>query len=303
MALDFTKMHGAGNDFVVLDRRHDARPLDAALIARLADRRRGVGFDQLLTIEPPRSIGAMASYRVWNTDGSMAQQCGNGARCLVAWLARDRARRGAASPAASTSAARAPTADAPAGAAAALTLDGPAGPIHATVDGERIRVDMGVPRFAPAEVPFRPAGTGSADAQAHRIELRGGPIEIGVASIGNPHALIVVDGDVSRAPVETLGPALECHAAFPERVNVGFAQVRDRAHVSLRVYERGVGETLACGSGACAAAAILRRRGLVEARVEVTLPGGTLTIEWQGEGAPLWMSGPATFVFEGQWTE
>ena len=275
-ALRFTKMHGAGNDFVVLDRRNDATPLDPQDIARIGDRHRGVGFDQLLTIEAPTSIDAVASYRIWNQDGSQALQCGNGVRCIVAWLAR-------------------------AGAVARgerLRLDGPAGGVEATIDARgQVRVAMGVPRFDPVAVPF----VADADAKTHTLDVDGESVEIGVASMGNPHALLVVD-DVATAPVERLGPRIERHARFPRRVNVGFAQLVDRGAIRLRVFERGVGETLACGSGACAAAAILRRRNLLDERVAVTLPGGTLAIEWAGEGEPLWMSGPATFVFEGELT-
>ncbi|HET7842754.1 MAG TPA: diaminopimelate epimerase [Xanthomonadales bacterium] len=273
MATAFTKMHGAGNDFVVVDRRRVDVPLPPDRVRALGDRHTGVGFDQLLTLERAREPGSVAAYRIYNTDGSDAEQCGNGVRCLVAWLARD----GAV-------------------AAGRVRLDGPAGPVDCEIapDG-RVRVAMGVPRFAPAEVPFDAA----ADAPLHAVELDGTRVELGVASMGNPHAVLEV-ADAANAPVATLGPALERHVRFPQRVNVGFAQVLARDAIRLRVFERGVGETLACGSGACAAVAVLARRGRVGQRVAVTLPGGTLDIEWAGDGAPIVMSGPTAFVYEGR---
>ena len=275
MSLNFTKMHGAGNDFVVLDRRTFRVPLEAALVARMADRHRGVGFDQLLTLEPPTRADCDAAYLIWNADGSAARQCGNGVRCLVAWLAR-----------AEGSGPR------------ELRLEGPAGVVACRIDATgAVHVDMGVPRFAPREVPFDAAS----DAFEHEIEATGERLRVGVASMGNPHAVLEV-ADVDNAPVARLGPALESHPRFPDRCNVGFAQRVDDRQIRLRVYERGVGETLACGTGACAAVAVLRRRGLLGDDVAVELPGGTLRIAWQGEGAPLWMSGPAAFVFEGIWT-
>lgn len=273
MSLRFTKMHGIGNDFVVVDRRGNAAPLDPALVRAIGDRHTGVGFDQLLTVEDARAPGSRASYGIYNSDGTTARQCGNGVRCIVAWLHRDAPIEGA------------------------IRLDGPAGPVSCErlPDG-RIRVDMGVPRFAPAELPFDAVG----DADLHGLEIDGARVAIGIASMGNPHAVLEVD-DVDLAPVAAWGPAIERHARFPDRANVGFAQVIDRHAIRLRVFERGVGETLACGSGACAAAAVLIRRGRVDAPLAVTLPGGTLEIAWAGEGQPLWMTGPAAFVFEGTW--
>lgn len=274
MVLSFTKMHGAGNDFIVVDRRADAVPLPGALIARMADRHFGVGFDQLLTLERPTRDDCEARYRVWNADGSSAQQCGNGVRCLVAWLAR-------------------------AGGAddRELRLEGPAGVVACRIDAAgMVHVDMGVPRFDPAAIPF----DAQVDALEHPLTVDGRDYRIGVVSMGNPHAVLVVD-DADLAPVAVLGPAIAAHPRFPERCNVGFAQIVGPGDLRLRVFERGVGETLACGSGAGAAVAVLRRRGMLAARVAVELPGGTLTIAWPGEGAALWMSGPATFVFEGNW--
>jgi diaminopimelate epimerase len=275
MALRFTKMHGIGNDFVVLDRRAQPGPLDPALVRAIGDRHTGVGFDQLMVLEPPRSAGSVAAYRIYNVDGSEARQCGNGLRCLVAWLHRERPLAGP------------------------VRLDGPAGPVRCEVlpDG-RIRADMGVPRFEPAAVPF--LADAEAEADAHALDVAGEPVAIGIASMGNPHALLEVP-DVDAAPVARLGPAIERHPRFPDRANVGFAQVMDCHAIRLRVHERGAGETLACGSGACAAAAILIRRGRVASPVAVTLPGGTLEIDWPGGDAPLWMVGPAAFVFEGTW--
>lgn len=273
MALRFSKMHGIGNDFVVLDRRADPGPLDPAMVRAIADRHTGVGFDQLLVLEPPRGAGSVASYRIYNGDGSEARQCGNGLRCIAAWLHRERPMSGL------------------------VRLDGPAGPVACEVlaDGQ-VRADMGVPRFDPAAVPF----VADARADAYPIEVAGETLSIGIASMGNPHAVLEV-ADVDAAPVARLGPALERHPRFPDRANVGFAQVVDRHAIRLRVFERGAGETRACGSGACAAAAVLIARGRVASPVAVTLPGGTLRIAWAGGEAPLWMAGPAAFVFEGTW--
>jgi len=273
-SLRFSKMHGAGNDFVVLDLRDGTPAPDAMLCRHLADRHAGVGCDQILTIEPPRSAGAVAAYGIWNSDGSAARQCGNGARCIAAWLVRD----GAAP-------------------ASGFVLDSPTG-THAVdaLGADRYRIAMGVPDFTPAHVPL--AGFDAAQ-DAYTLRVDGVALELGAVSMGNPHALLVVD-HVEAAPVAALGPALQHHPAFPDSVNVGFAHIASRERIRLRVYERGVGETLACGSGACAAAAILMRRGAVDRRVAVALPGGELTIEWPRDDAPLTMAGPAAFVFEGE---
>jgi diaminopimelate epimerase len=273
--LRFSKMHGAGNDFVLLDLRAGASPPSPALCRALADRHTGVGCDQILTVEPPRSAGAVASYRIWNADGSAAQQCGNGARCVAAWLRRDGAAVGAG-----------------------FALDSPSGlhPVE-VIDEDNFAIAMGVPQFAPAAIPLR----GHVEAQdEYALELDGAPLRFGAASMGNPHALVEVD-DVATAPVAAIGAALQGDAAFPQSVNVGFAEVVARDHIRLRVYERGVGETLACGSGACAAAAMLMRRGRVDRIVTVSLPGGDLRIAWPDDAAPVRMAGPATFVFEGEW--
>ena len=280
-ALRFTKMHGAGNDFVVLDRRGDPAPLSPALCRALADRHTGIGCDQILTVEPPRSVGAAAAYRIWNADGSPSQQCGNGARCVAAWILRDSAAR-----------------DPERCLAGRFALDSPAG-THAVeaLDLHHFRIAMGRAEFAPARIPLR--GFDAAQ-DLYTLELPGAQLRFAAVSMGNPHAVIEVD-DVAAAEVAAIGAALQADPAFPESVNVGFAQVLGRDRIRLRVYERGVGETLACGSGACAAAATLIRRGRVDRELAVELPGGTLRIAWPDDDAPIAMSGPAAFVFEGEW--
>jgi diaminopimelate epimerase len=272
----FTKMHGAGNDFVVLDLRDGRAPPDADLCRALADRHAGVGCDQILTIEAPRSAGAVASYRIWNADGSDARQCGNGARCIAAWLVRDGA----------------------APARGGFAIDSPAG-LHAVARDaqDRFEIDMGAPEFAPARIPL----AGFAHEQGeYALELDGEMLRFGAVSMGNPHALLEVDA-VDLAPVGHVGPKLQRSAAFPESVNVGFAQVLAPDRIRLRVYERGAGETLACGTGACAAVAVLARRGRVDAAngVAVSLPGGELRIRHDPRTLRIAMSGPAAFVFEG----
>ncbi|WP_133000347.1 diaminopimelate epimerase [Luteimonas arsenica] len=272
--LRFSKMHGAGNDFVVLDLRGGAPPPDAALCRLLADRHRGVGCDQVLTIAAPCSEGAVASYGIWNADGSPSQQCGNGARCVAAWLVRDGAASGD------------------------FVLDSPVASHRVRELGDAgFEIEMGAPVFAPAEIPL--AGVGG-DADDYAIEVVGRRLRLGAVSMGNPHAVIEVD-DIDAAPVTELGAALQQHPVFPQQCNVGFARVLDRGRIRLRVYERGVGETLACGSGACAAVAVLARRGRVDAAkgVDVELPGGTLRIHLGADGS-LYMAGPAAFVYEGE---
>jgi diaminopimelate epimerase len=277
VALRFSKMHGLGNDFVIVDCRAAPLALDAAAIRRLGDRHFGVGFDQLLTIERARDPGSAFAYGIWNTDGSRARQCGNGVRCVARWLAREGALAERTS----------------------VRLDSPSGPVAIELqDDGRVRAAMGQPDFALAGIPFI-ADHETRDAR-YRIDVAGREVEIGAVSIGNPHALVEVD-DVDAAPVEALGPQIEHASAFPERCNVGFAEVRSRSAIRLRVWERGVGETLACGSGASAAVAVLRRRGRVDNDVAVSVPGGELEIRWNGPGETLWMTGPATFVFEGEW--
>lgn len=275
-ALRFSKMHGAGNDFVVIDLRDGTPPPDAALASRLADRHFGVGCDQILTIENPRSAGAVASYRIWNSDGTPSQQCGNGARCVAAWLVRE-----------GTAGGQRFQVDSP---LATHTVE--------RIGSDRYAIAMGVPQFEPKLIPL--AGFTAAD--SYRQNLDGEAVEFGAVSMGNPHAVIEV-ADVDLSPVLAQGPALQNSEAFPESANIGFAQVVSRQRLRLRVYERGVGETLACGSGACAAAAVLMRRGRIDRSVDITLPGGDLHIDWPDDAAEVIMSGPAAFVFEGEWKQ
>ncbi len=274
--LPFTKMHGAGNDFVVLDLRAGMAPPDADLAARLADRHRGVGCDQILTIEPPRSEASVASYRIWNSDGSTSQQCGNGARCVAAWLVRDGAAQGEH-----------------------FLIDSPLR-THAVqrLGGDHYAVAMGKPEFEPERIPL--VGFPRAR-EEYAVSLQGENVRFGAVSMGNPHAVLEV-GSADAAPVERVGPLLQQHASFPESVNVGFAQVLDSGHARLRVFERGVGETLACGSGACAAAVVLMQRGRLRRDAVLSLPGGDLRIQWPEDAAEIVMSGPAAFVFDGEWT-
>ncbi|TDK22739.1 diaminopimelate epimerase [Luteimonas aestuarii] len=274
--LRFSKMHGAGNDFVVLDLRDGAPAPDAGLCRALADRHRGVGCDQILTIEPPRSASAVAAYGIWNADGSPSQQCGNGARCVAAWLVRDGAAHGDR-----------------------FVLDSPTRTHLAEVLGDgRYRVAMGVPEFMPARIPL--AGHDAAQ-DAYDVASDGeARVRFGAVSMGNPHAVIEVPA-VDDAPLQHIGGTLQQSRWFPESVNVGFAQVLSPDRIRLRVFERGVGETLACGSGACAAVAVLARQGRVGREVAVSLPGGELHIAWPGDDAPVTMAGPAAFVFEGEW--
>ena len=279
----FSKMHGAGNDFVVLDLLDGAAPPEATLCARMAHRHTGVGCDQLLTVEAPRSAGAVASYRIWNADGSPARQCGNGARCIAAWLVR----HGIAPP------------------AGRFAIESPAG-LHAVIRDASggFVIDMGAPQFAPPAIPLH----GLAEVQGeYAVDIDGESIHFGAVSMGNPHAVIEV-ADVAEAPVAAIGQALQRNPAFPESVNVGFAEIVAPDRIRLRVYERGVGETLACGSGACAAVAVLARRGRIDAAldVRVDLPGGNLRIRYdQAAQAPavdrILMGGPTAFVFEGEW--
>ena len=271
MSLHFTKMHGIGNDFVVLDCRTRPFTLDAAQIRRLGDRHTGVGFDQLLTIEPSRDASCLFYYGVYNTDGTMSGQCGNGVRCIAAWLRRAGVLN-----------------------AGSVQLESPSGPVAVELlDDGRVRVDMGEPRFAPDDILLHlPA------ADLYTLPAGDRAIEFGAVSMGNPHAVIEV-ADAASAPLASLGAALSKNGHFPQGCNVGFVQIVDRTQLKLRVWERGVGATLACGTGAGAAVAVLRRRGKVDAEVAVELPGGRLTIRWDGPQHALWMTGPAAFVYEG----
>ena len=275
MQLRFSKMHGIGNDFVVLDCRQRAFPLDAAQIRALADRHTGVGFDQLLSIEPARNPACAFYYGIWNADGSPSGQCGNGVRCVAAWLHR-------------------------AGALALgdnVMIESPSGPVTVRLLGaDEVTVDMGEPVFEPARIPF------AADAAADRYEIVAGDerLDIGAVSMGNPHAVVVVD-DLADPALQRLGPLLTNHPRFAQGANAGFVQRLGRGQLRLRVHERGAGWTRACGTGACAAMAVLHQRGDVADAVAVELPGGTLRIDWAGPGHTLWMTGPAAFAFEGEW--
>jgi diaminopimelate epimerase len=273
--LAFTKMQGLGNDFVVVDATRTPFALTAAQIRLLADRRFGVGCDQVLVVDPPPSADVDFGYRIFNADGGEVEQCGNGARCFVVFAR-----------------ARGLTAK------RAIRVATRSGVIEPRLedDGE-VTVDMGAPRFAPAEVPFV-GGTGAAE---EPLDVAGRTATITALSMGNPHAVQVVD-DVDAAPVASEGPLVERHPRFPARVNAGYMQVIDRATIRLRVFERGAGETLACGTGACAAVVAGRRRGLLDAVVRVHTRGGALTIRWDGDAAPVLMTGPAAIVFEGAWT-
>ncbi|MDE2306374.1 MAG: diaminopimelate epimerase [Gammaproteobacteria bacterium] len=274
MRLEFCKMQGLGNDFLVFDAPSGfrGRPLDPAMIRRLADRHLGVGFDQALMLEPPREAGQRVFYRVFNADGGEVEQCGNGARCVAALVhARDP------------------------GLGPEFLMASPGGPVRARIlDPDRISVEMGVPDFDPRALPME----APREALLYPLTIEDTTVQVGAVSMGNPHVVLEVE-DVDQAPVERLGPLLERHRAFPRRTNVGFLQIHDRRHVSLRVFERGVGETLACGTGTCAAVAVGRHRGLLDAQVEVALRGGRAEVRWPGEGEPLWLTGPATVVFTG----
>ncbi len=272
MKLTFTKMQGAGNDFVVLDGVRQPLNLNPEQFRFLADRHFGVGCDQILLVEPATRADCDFRYRIFNADGGEVEQCGNGARCFVRFV-RDHGltRKDEIQ---------------------VETLGGLIHPRLAT-DGE-VSVDMGVPRFEPKDIPFD-AGQRQ---PLYDLEVDGRTIQVSVLSMGNPHAVQVV-ADVDAAPVNTQGPKIERHPRFPKRVNAGYMQVVDRKHVRLRVWERGAGETLACGTGACAAVVAGRQSGLLDDTVKVSLPGGTLTVSWPGEGRPVILTGPAVTVYEG----
>jgi diaminopimelate epimerase len=267
----FTKMHGLGNDFIIFDAPAGGPP-DAETFRRLADRYTGIGFDQALMLEAPRRAGTAVYYRIFNADGREVEQCGNGARCIARALHE---RNGGQSP--------------------EFVLDSPGGLVQAKIQGALVSVTMGIPDFNPASLPFEASG----EAYVYPLAVGASEVEIGAVSVGNPHAVIRVPS-VADAPVGRLGPAIENHARFPKRTNVGFMEVVDRGHIRLRVHERGTGETRACGTGACAAVAVGRRHGLLDECVQVELSGGRLDIQWKGPGEPIWMTGPAETVFEGE---
>lgn len=271
--LRFTKMHGLGNDFVVVDAINQRFSPTVEGVRALADRHRGIGFDQLLLVERAQDDKADFRYRIFNADGGEVEQCGNGARCFARFVVNQGLAPGPE-----------------------MRVETLGGTMHMRIEPDgQVSVDMGVPKFEPSDIPFE------ASRRAHRymLEVAGNRYEIGAVSMGNPHAVLRVD-DVAKAPVETLGPLIESHPRFPQKVNVGFMQVVSGRHIRLRVYERGVGETQACGSGACAAVAIGRDSHGLEERVVVDLAGGELMISWEGEGSSLKMTGPATTVYQGR---
>lgn len=273
MLLEFTKMHGLGNDFMVVDLISQRAYLDTLTIQRLANRNFGIGFDQLLVVEPPDVPSADFKYRIFNADGSEVEQCGNGVRCFAKFV-HDRQLTTKIK----------------------IKVQTKSGIVEPELGANGwVRVNMGYPKFLPQEIPF----VADAPESLYDIDLAGGEkLTIDVVNMGNPHAVTIVP-DVIAADVARIGPQVESHARFPARVNAGFMQIIDEKHARLRVYERGVGETLACGTGACAAAISGMRRGLLSSKVEVELAGGKLQIEWK-EGDVVWMTGPTATVYEGR---
>jgi diaminopimelate epimerase len=271
MRIDFTKMHGLGNDFIIFDAPSGPLP-SAARWRELANRHQGIGFDQALVLEKPRTKDTAVFYRIFNADGGEVEQCGNGARC-VATLVSQRLARGPGE----------------------IVMDSPGGLVRAKIlkEGE-VSIDMGIPNFDPASLPFE----ASSESYVYPLQAAGTSVEIGAVSIGNPHAVLQV-ASVASAPVDRLGPAIENHPRFPKRTNVEFMEVVAPDHIRLRVFERGTGETLACGTGACGAVAVGRRHGLLGEKVNVDLPGGRLMIEWPGPGAHIWLTGPTKTAFVG----
>lgn len=273
MRIAFTKMQGLGNDFIVIDAVRQAVSLEPEKIRRLADRHFGIGCDQVLVVEPAQGSDADFRYRIFNADGSEVSQCGNGARCFARFVNE----KGLTDH-------------------DTIRVETRAGQLVLNlVAGNEVLVDMGVPRHAPDQIPLdKPS-----EAKLYALDVDGERVEFAAVSMGNPHAVLHV-ASVRAAPVERLGPLLESHPLFPERVNVGFMEIVDPHRARLRVYERGSGETLACGSGACAAAVVGIEQGLLKSPVDIELPGGHLIINWQGRGFPVMMQGPAVTVFEGE---
>jgi diaminopimelate epimerase len=273
--LRFTKMQGLGNDFVVLDGVRESVVLTPGEIRRIADRHFGVGCDQILLVEKATRPDVDFRYRIFNADGGEVEQCGNGARCFVHFVREQglTTKR-------------------------AIRVETRGGVIEPRLEADgQVTVDMGAPRFGPADLPF----DGASDAVVQPLEVGGRTVAITAISMGNPHAVQVV-ADVDAAPVRSEGPQIERHERFPQGVNAGYMQVIDRANIRLRVWERGAGETLACGTGACAAVVAGIRRGLLASPVNVATQGGALGIAWAGAGTPVMMTGPAETVFEGEWS-
>lgn len=272
MEIKFTKMHGLGNDFVVIDAISQVVNLTTEQIIAISDRHLGVGCDQLLLVERPTDPQAEFHYRIFNSDGGEVEQCGNGARCFALFVRQ----QGLS------------TND-------TIMVETSGGLIELKIIGDQVVVDMGTPDFLPENLPFLVDN----QAETYNLMVNGAEYAIGAVSMGNPHAVMQVD-DIDKVDIATLGAAIEQHPQFPNRVNAGFMQIISRDEIRLRVFERGVGETQACGTGACAAVAVGRVLGLLNERITVHLPGGDLTIEWPGEGYSLLMNGPATTVFNGQ---
>lgn len=279
MLLRFTKMHGLGNDFVFLDLISQSVNLSEKTIASLGDRRTGVGFDQLLTVSPPRSSEMDFRYRIFNADGTEAEQCGNGARCFLRFV-RDRGLTTKTT----------------------IKVETNTGIIECRLEKDgNISVDMGAPKLAPDKIPF----ITDKCAVSYDLELpaclsdKPTQVQVSTVNMGNPHAVLIVD-DINSAPVDQIGALVETHPRFPQKVNVGFMQIVSRTEIKLRVHERVVGETRACGSGACAAVVAGRMQGLLDEKVNVTLPGGRLKIQWKGDQSPVIMTGPASRVYEGR---
>ncbi|MFA5371388.1 MAG: diaminopimelate epimerase [Sideroxydans sp.] len=273
MPLKFTKMHGTGNDFVVIDGIRQTVALTPEQIRFLADRHFGIGCDQLLLVEKSPRDDADFRYRIFNADGGEVEQCGNGARCFVRFVHEKKLTQ-----------------------KREIVVETKSGLIAPKLEDDgRVTVNMGAPIFAPSRIPF----ISDSEAVMQALDIAGQTVQITAVSMGNPHAVQVVD-DVENAPVASHGPLIECHKRFPRRVNAGFMQIVDRAHIKLRVYERGTGETLSCGSGACAAAVAGIRRGLLDETVHIATRGGVLTIHWAGDQMPVLLTGPAVTVFEGE---
>lgn len=272
MILQYSKMHGLGNDFVVIDLVRQRAYLDTVTIQRMADRHFGIGFDQLLIVEPPEDPTADFKYRIFNSDGSEVEQCGNGVRCFARFVYEQQLTY-----------------------KTKIRVQTKSGIVEPELGANGwVRVNMGQPKFLPEQIPFQ-----AEKAQdLYSLQLKDAELEIDVVNMGNPHAVTLVD-DVLTADVATIGPQVESHERFPERVNAGFLQVISRNKARLRVYERGVGETLACGTGACAAVVSGIRRGLLDSNVDIELAGGILNISWT-EGEPVWMTGPTATVYEGR---
>jgi diaminopimelate epimerase len=273
--INFTKMHGLGNDFVVIDAINQSIDLKPEQIRVIADRHFGIGFDQLLLVEKPVSKNADFKYRIYNADGTEVSQCGNGARCFARFVREKNLFSGDE-----------------------IRVDTNAGQlVLKVIENGQVLVNMGIPKHAPVEIPLQV----SQESKVYPVVINGKTIKFGAVSMGNPHAVIQVN-DAATTEVAELGKILESHPLFPERANIGFMQVVNRSHIKLRVYERGAAETLACGSGACAAAVVGIEQGLLASVVAVDLPGGQLKINWVGRGYPVFMTGPATTVYDGNIT-